>query len=79
MCIRDRVNSFYLTKGLQTSLDAKLLDALSAFKVSDLTRACSDLSDFSSEVNAQSGKKLTVHQAKQLLAATTRIQAVLGC
>ena len=73
------VNSFHLPTGLQTSLDAKLQDASSALKTNDLTRACSDLTDFNSEVKAQSGKKLTVSQSKQLLAAATRIQAVLSC
>jgi phosphohistidine swiveling domain-containing protein len=73
------VNSFQLPKGLQTSLDAKLKDALSAVNAGNTATACSDLTDFISEVHAQSGKKLTVAQANQLIAAATLIQAVLGC
>ena len=73
------VNSFNLAKGLQTSLDAKLKDALSAVNAGNTATACPDLTDFISEVHAQSGKKLTVAQANQLIAAAALIQAVLGC
>ncbi len=73
------VNSFQLPKGLQTSLDAKLQDALSAVNAGNTATACSDLTDFISEVHAQSGKKLTLAQADQLIAAATQIQVVLGC
>ena len=73
------INSFQLPKGLQTSLDAKLRDALSAVNAGNTATACSDLTDFISEAKAQSGKKLTVAQADQLIAAATQIQVVLGC
>jgi hypothetical protein len=73
------VNSFNLPKGLQTSLDAKLQDALSTLAEGDTSTACADLTGFISQVKAQSGKKLAVAQATQLIAAAQQIQAALGC
>ena len=73
------VDSFHLGHGLQTSLDAKLQDALSAVNAGNTTTACSDLTDFISYVRAQSGKMLTGDQANRLITAATKIQAVLGC
>ncbi len=74
-----KVSSFQLASGLQTSLDAKLQDALTALGAGDTATACSDLTDFINEVNAQSGKMLTMNQANQLIAAAQQIQAVLAC
>ena len=73
------VNSFHLSKSLQTGLDAKLQAALSAVNAGHTTAACSDLSAFISQVKTQSGKGLTVSQANQLIAAAQQIQAVLAC
>jgi hypothetical protein len=73
------VNSFHLSSGLQTSLDAKLNAALKAITAGQTATACSDLSDFIGEAQSQSGKGLTVSQATQLIAAAQQIQAVLGC
>jgi hypothetical protein len=42
-------------------------------------RACQDLLLFVNHVKAQRGKKITVAQANQLLAAAAAIQAALGC
>jgi hypothetical protein len=73
------VNSFNLNHGLQNSLDTKLEHALDAVNVADTMTACNLMGAFTNEVQAQSGTMLTVDQANQLLAAATRIQAVLGC
>ena len=73
------VNSFHLAKGLQTSLDAKLTAALKAVKAGDTATACSDLSDFIGQVQAQSGKGLTTAQATQLVNEATVIRTRLGC
>jgi hypothetical protein len=73
------VNSFHLKKGLQTSLDAKLTAALKAVQAGDTTTACSDLSDFIGQVQAQSGKGLTTAQATQLVNEATVIKTRLGC
>ncbi len=73
------VNSFHLSKSLQTSLDNKLQDVLTAVNAGQTATACSDLTDFISHVQSQSGKGLTVSQANQLIKAAKQIQAVLGC
>jgi len=73
------VNSFHLKKGLQTSLDAKLRAALKAVQAGDTATACSDLSDFIGQVQAQSGKGLTTAQATQLVNEATVIKTRLGC
>jgi hypothetical protein len=44
-----------------------------------LATACGLLNAFITEVQAQSGKKITAAQASQLIAAATQIKAVLGC
>ena len=73
------VDSFHLKKALQTSLDAKLTDALKEVKAGETTTACSDLSDFIGRVQGQSGKGLTTEQAQQLQAEATQVQTVLAC
>jgi hypothetical protein len=73
------VNSFHLSKSLQTALDNKLQDVLTAINGGQTTTACSELTDFIGHVQAQIGKGLTVSQATQLIAAAKQIQAVLGC
>jgi hypothetical protein len=74
------VNSFHLSpQGIQTSFDSQLQAVQTDLAANNTAQACSDLTSFISHVKAQSGKKLTVDQANQLLAAATRIQAVLGC
>ena len=75
-------NSLNLQQGIDNSLDAKLqaaLAALSAAKANDITTACSQINAFLNEVMAQSGKKLTVAQANQLIAQANAIMTALGC
>ena len=73
------VNSFHLAKGLQTSLDKELQAALKAVQKGDIATACSALSDFIGQVQAQSGKGLTTAQATQLLNEAAVIKTRLGC
>jgi hypothetical protein len=73
------VNSFHLATSLQTSLDNKLTDVLTALQAGQTTTACSELTDFIGHVQSQSGKGLTTSQATQLIAAAKQVQAVLGC
>ena len=61
------------------SLASKVQDALNAVQSGNTAGACSTLSDFMSEVKAQSGKKLTDAQANSFLTDAARIRAVLGC
>jgi len=74
--------SFNLAQGIENSLDTKLqniLSALAGAKNGNVGSVCSSLGAFTNETIAQSGKKLTVDQANQLLAASRQIGAVIGC
>ena len=76
------VESFNLVQGIQNSLDTKLqnvLSALSAAVGGNVTNVCNQMSAFINETTAQSGKKLTVAQANQLLVSAQQIRAVIGC
>src|SRR5205823_8048891 len=73
------VNNFHLSSSLQNALDAKLSAALKAINNGQTATACSDLSDFIGQVQAQTGKGITSSQATQLIAAAKQVQAVLGC
>lgn len=76
------IQSFKLKQGIVSSLDAKLTAAQAAQAAAgagDRITACNQLSAFINEVQAQSGKELTLDQAVQLAGSTKRIQAVLGC
>ena len=73
------VESFNLRPGIENSLVTKLQNALAAIAVSDITTACDALTSFSNECRAQSGKKLTIDQANELITAATQIKGNLGC
>jgi hypothetical protein len=76
------VQSFNLAQGIENSLDTKLqnvLNALNAAKNGSVGSVCDQMSAFINETMAQSGKKLTVAQANQLIAAAQQIRAVIGC
>jgi len=73
------LQSFNLPQGISTSLIGKLQKALDAFDSRDVAGGCTMLDAFLDEVNAQSGKKLTVAQADQLRAGATQIKAVHEC
>lgn len=65
--------------GPGASLADKLQDTRATLAAGQQAEACQKLLAFSNEVQAQSGKKLTVAQAGQLVEAATRIRAVIGC
>jgi len=69
------VRSFNLPQGITNSLIVKLQDAQAA----DTTTACSALTDFIHECQAQAGKKLTVDQSNQVIASANQIRTELGC
>src|SRR5260370_991442 len=71
--------SFGLASGTQTSLDAKLADALSAINAGQTATACSDLTDFINQVKAKANKGISPRQAQQLIKAATNLQGVMGC
>lgn len=71
-----QTQSFNLPFGTENSLLAKLHAATAAGPGS---AACSDFNDFIAEVQAQSGKKLTVTQANQLITTATQVEVAQGC
>lgn len=73
------VRSFNLQGGTENSLISKLQDALTAVSTSDTATACASLTAFINASQAQSGKKLTADQVKQLVDAATQIKSDLGC
>ena len=73
------VNSFHLTRSLQTALDNKLQDVLAAINGGQTATACSELSDFIGFVQSHIGKGLTSAQATQLVNEATVIKTRLGC
>jgi probable HAF family extracellular repeat protein len=70
------VQSFNLPFGIANSLLVKLQAAEAAGPGS---AGCADLSAFISEVQAQSGKKLTTAQATQLIPDASQIKVALDC
>jgi len=56
-----------------------LKNALSQINAGNNTAACNQLNAFIKQVQAQSGKQLTVGQANQLIASANQIKAALGC
>jgi hypothetical protein len=73
------IRSFNLPPGIANSLVRKLQNALDAVNASDTATACSSLTAFIKECQAQSGKKLTPEQSTQLITAANHIKTDLGC
>ena len=73
------VLSFNLHDGTENSLISKLQDALAAVNSSNTATACDSLTAFINASQAQSGKKLTAAQVKQLVDSATQVKADLGC
>jgi hypothetical protein len=68
-----------LPKGTANSLTQKLQNALADYNAGRTGPACSKLSSFIQEVNAQSGKKIPAAAAAALIADAVRIQTAIGC
>jgi len=73
------VNGLNIHQGIQNSLLAKLNAAAGALAADNTATACTKLSDFINECEAQSGKKLSVEQADELIARANEIRDSLGC
>jgi HYR domain len=74
--------SMDLQNGISTSLDAKLSAAIATLadmRTNSVSTACSQLAAFVNDTTAQSGNKLTVSQANQLISAAQQIRATLAC
>jgi probable HAF family extracellular repeat protein len=65
--------------GPGTSLADKVEDAQAAVREDRVARACSTLDGFVNQVRALSGKGIPAGTAEALVAASTRIRAVLDC
>lgn len=65
--------------GPGTSLADKISQAQSYLAAGNTPAACSTLTGFIQEVQAQTGKKIPAATASQLITAAQRIQNVLGC
>ncbi len=77
--LKDDVTDLNLPAGIDTSLQAKLDDALAAIGAGDKAAACTALGDFINQVNAQAGKKISQSDVDGLITSATRIRTVLGC
>ena len=77
--VTELVESFDLPPGTENSLKSKLQNAIAAIEASDTATACSCLTAFINECQAQSGKKLTTAQATQLINSASQIKTDLGC
>lgn len=76
------VKSFNLQQGIENSLDAKLQNAQNALTAAmggDGVTACNQLGALINEIQAQSGNKLSVAQANELITAINQIKVALGC
>jgi hypothetical protein len=73
------IDNFNLPAGTSSSLTSKLQGAIDAFASGNTTSACNMLDSFIAQAQAQSGKKLTVAQADQLIAAANQIKTAQGC
>ena len=61
------------------SLPAKVRSIRSSLAAGDLDAACGQLGAFVNELQAQAAKSVPEPKAQELIAAATRIRAVLGC
>ena len=76
------VTNVNASQGVVNSLDAKLqtiLAALDAANAGQLASACSKLTAFINEAQAQAGKSITQADADRLIGDAQRIKAVIGC
>ncbi len=73
------VGSFNLHDGTETSLISKLQDALTAVNSSNTATACDSLTAFINASQAQSGKKLTAAQVRQLVDSAAQVKTDRGC
>jgi hypothetical protein len=73
------VRGFSLPHGLENSLTSKLENAQKSLEAGNLSAACGKTGAFVNQVEAQSGKTLTIGQVSQLIAAAESIRTMLGC
>jgi len=77
--IDDITNLPGVPAGTKNALNAKLNAALAALAIPDTGQACNNLQALLNQIQAQSGKKLTIEQAADLTADVLKIMATLRC
>ena len=75
----DFINSLNLTKAVDKKFDHTLSKLLVNQVLGDQAGTCQELGKFIDTIKKETGKKLTVDEANQLLAATDPIKSALGC
>jgi hypothetical protein len=76
------VNESDIRHGIQTSLDAKLQNAVSAFSAArnnSYTTVCNQMSAFINNVQAQAGLSISPTEAGAFISAAKQIKTTLGC
>jgi hypothetical protein len=73
------IQSYNLDRGTENSLTSMLDAALKALQAGDTATACGSLTALINHAQAQSGKKLTVARADEIIALATRIRNAIGC
>jgi hypothetical protein len=73
------IDGFGLPHGTANSLIAKVNAAQASLAAGNTADTCDQLQALINDASAQSGKKLTVDQAKAIIAAAEAIRAALGC
>ncbi len=66
-----------LKKGPKNSLKKKLQNAIKSLEKGDTAKAIQQINDFINQVMAQSGKKISVEDANDLIAAANAILAAI--
>jgi CSLREA domain-containing protein len=78
--VSNAITALTLQKGVSTSLQTKLSSVQAAITAGDTAGACSSLTAFINEVNAQAGKKkISSADAANLIALATALKTSLGC
>jgi hypothetical protein len=78
--VSNAITALTLPKGVSTSLQTKLSSVQAAITAGDTAGACSSLTAFINEVNAQAGKKkISSADAANLIALATALKTSLGC
>ena len=73
------VRGLRLPHGTESSLTSKLDAAAAEFSDGEIDTACGNVGAFIKAVQAQSGKKIQVASADDLLARAARLKAMIGC
>jgi hypothetical protein len=77
--LQQSVAALDLQDGTETSVQAKLSAALDALNAHNVVDACGSLGALINQINAQTGKKISLADAQALIAVVQRIRSAAGC